>query len=77
MDEEDVRYDVFNVIYDMIFDNIDLRTKLNKLSLRVLDQSSMNIDKTVVNFFRRKQEALFGFTSLQSANFRERLLTTK
>lgn len=77
MDEEDVRYDVFNVIFDMIFDNIDLRTKVNKLSLRVLDQANMNIDKTVVNFFRRKQEALFGFTSLQTAAFRERLLETK
>ena len=64
MDEDDVRYDVFNVIYDMIFDNIDLRTKMNKLGMRVLDLASMDIDKTVVNFFRRKQEALFGFTSL-------------
>ena len=54
MDEEEVRYDVFNVIYDMIFDNIDLRVKLNKMQVRVLDQGSMNIDKTVVNFFRRK-----------------------
>lgn len=27
MDEEDVRYDVFAMIYDMLFDNIQLRVK--------------------------------------------------
>jgi hypothetical protein len=27
MDEEDVRYDIFSMIYDMLFDNIELRIK--------------------------------------------------
>jgi hypothetical protein len=36
MDEEDVRFDVFSMIYDMLFDNIELRVKQNKLSARVL-----------------------------------------
>jgi len=27
MDEEDVRYDVFEMIYEMLFDNIQLRVK--------------------------------------------------
>ena len=36
MDEEDVRFDVFSMIYDMLFDNIELRGKQNKLSARVL-----------------------------------------
>lgn len=39
MDEEDVRYDVFSMIYDMLFDNIELRVKQNKLSARVLSLS--------------------------------------
>jgi hypothetical protein len=36
LDEEDVRYDVFIMIYDMLFDNILLRVKQNKLSSRIL-----------------------------------------
>jgi|TARA_B110000285_G_C14804917_1_gene459221 regulator of replication initiation timing len=36
MDEEDVRYDVFNSIYNMLHDNIQLRMKNNKLSKRIL-----------------------------------------
>jgi len=39
MDEDDVRYEVFAMIYDMLFDNIQLRVKQNKLSARVLSQS--------------------------------------
>jgi hypothetical protein len=27
MDEEDVRYDIFKMVYDMLFDNIQLRMK--------------------------------------------------
>lgn len=27
IDEEDVRYDVFQMIYEMLFDNIELRIK--------------------------------------------------
>ena len=44
MDEEDVRYEVFVMIYDMLFDNIQLRVKQNKLSGRVLAQSQLNMD---------------------------------
>lgn len=36
LDEEDVRYDVFQMIYEMIYDNIMLRVKQNKLSSRIL-----------------------------------------
>ena len=36
MDEEDVRYDVFNSIYNMLHDNIQLRMKNNKLSKMIL-----------------------------------------
>ena len=64
MDEEDVRYEVFKTIYDMIYDNISLRVKMNKLSGRILNQASLNVDKTVANYFRKKHQALFGFSSL-------------
>lgn len=45
IDEEDVRYDVFTMVYDMLFDNIQLRVKQNGLSQRLLAQSQLNIDK--------------------------------
>lgn len=45
LDEEDVRYSVFEKIYSMLFDNIALRLKQNKLSQRLLAQSQLNILK--------------------------------
>lgn len=60
MDEEDVRYDVFQMIYEMLFDNIELRVKQNKLSGRVLSQSQLNIEKTVANFFRKNHTTISG-----------------
>jgi hypothetical protein len=36
LDEEDVRYDVFEMIFEMLQDNILLRVKQNKLSSRIL-----------------------------------------
>ena len=50
MDEEDVRYEVFVMIYDMLFDNIQLRVKQNKLSGRVLAQSQLNMDQAVYKY---------------------------
>lgn len=47
MDEEDVRYDVFNFIYNMLHDNIQLRIKNNKLSKRIMTQSELTLDKSV------------------------------
>ena len=52
LDEEDVRYDIFEMIYEMLFDNIMLRVKQNKLSSRVIAQSTINIDKTVSQYFK-------------------------
>ena len=56
MDEDDVRYDVFSMIYDMLFDNMQLRVKQNKLSSRVLSQSQLNIDKAVSGYFKRNHK---------------------
>jgi hypothetical protein len=36
LDDEDVRFDIFNQITEMLRDNIGLRVKQNKLSLRLL-----------------------------------------
>ena len=47
MDEEDVRYDVFNFIYNMLHDNIQLRIKNNKLSKRIMTQCELTLDKSV------------------------------
>ena len=53
MDEEDVRYDVFSMIYEMLFDNIQLRVKQNKLSSRMLGQISLNLDHTVKEYIEK------------------------
>ena len=58
LDEEDVRYDVFSMIYDMLLDNVHLRVKQNKLSARVLSQSQLNIDKAVAEFYREQHKTL-------------------
>ena len=36
IEEEDVRYDIFIMIYEMIIDNINLRRKINKLYFRLI-----------------------------------------
>ena len=64
MDEDDVRYDIFKMIYEMIFDNIKLRIKINKLSTRILSLASIKVDKSVTNYFRKKNQALFAFNEL-------------
>ena len=77
MDEEDVRYDVFQMIYEMLFDNIELRVKQNKLSGRVLSQSQLNIEKTVANFFRKNHTTISGASQLSATRFKARLLEAK
>jgi regulator of replication initiation timing len=59
MDEEDVRFDVFDSIYNMLHDNIQLRIKNNKLSKRILSQSELILDKSVTqnyNFDKNNKE---------------------
>lgn len=46
LDEEDVRYDIFTKIYAMLYDNIQLRMKNNKLSARVLTLSQFKVFET-------------------------------
>ena len=50
MDEDDIRHDVFSIIYEMLLDNIELRVKQNKLNLRILNQAQLSLDKTVHNY---------------------------
>ena len=70
MDEEDVRYDVFSMIYDMLFDNIHLRQKHNKLSTRIMTLAQSNLDKTVSNFFHAHNKTVSGAVALATAKFK-------
>lgn len=58
MDEEDVRYDIFSIIYKMLFDNIQLRLQLNKSSQRILNLSQVKIDTTVSGYFRKEHKTI-------------------
>lgn len=73
IDEEDVRFDVFSMIYDMLYDNIQLRVKQNKLSQRVLNQSQLNLDKTSANFFRQNQASVSSTLEIDTNKFLEQL----
>lgn len=73
MEEEDIRYDVFTMIYEMLFDNIELRVRLNKVSGRLISQATLNIDKTVSQFFRKNQKQVFNNIKLNESNFRNKL----
>ena len=77
MDEEDVRYDIFSMIYDMLFDNIQLRIKQNKLSGRILTQANLNIDKMVTGYFRTNHKMINGAIELSSLKFRTKLQERK
>ena len=52
IEEEDVRYDIFIMIFEMITDNINLRKRLNKLYLRLINQTELSIDKSVTKYYR-------------------------
>jgi hypothetical protein len=52
IEEEDVRYDIFIMIFDMISDNINLRKKLNKLYLRLIAQTELSIDEPATKYYR-------------------------
>lgn len=53
IEEEDVRYDIFIMIFEMIMDNINLRKRQNKLYLRLISQTELSIDKSVTKYYRR------------------------
>ena len=53
IEEEDVRYDIFIMIFEMITDNINLRKRQNKLYLRLINQTELSIDKSVTKYYRR------------------------
>lgn len=74
IDEEDVRYDVFQMIYEMLFDNIELRTKQNKLNSRIISQSQLNIEKTISNYFKKNHKTIIGVAQHNSIMFKQRLM---
>ena len=61
------------MIYDMLFDNIQLRVKQNKLSSRILTQANLNIDKMVTGYFRKNHKMINGAIELSSLKFRTKL----
>lgn len=74
MDEEDVRYDVFSMIYEMLFDNIQLRMTQNKLRERMFGQISLKLDTTVkeyINQHRNKKPNILGDAQHYSAKLME------
>jgi len=71
MDEEDVRFDVFSMIYDMLFDNIQLRVKQNKLSQRILALSQLNLDKAAASYFKKTQKTYLEQITIKSDKFRQ------
>jgi hypothetical protein len=52
IEEEDVRYDIFIMIFEMITDNINLRKRQNKLYLRLINQTELSIDESVTKYYR-------------------------
>ena len=73
MDEEDVRYDVFSMIYDMLFDNIQLRSKMNKLSTRIMNLSQSTLEKTVHTYFKQHHKTVSSAVALATAKFKTEL----
>lgn len=65
------------MIYDMLFDNIQLRVKQNKLSSRILSQANLNIDKMVTGYFRKNHKMINGAIELSSLKFRTKLQEQK
>mgnify|MGYP006906976781 CR=1 FL=1 len=72
-----MRYDVFQMIFEMILDNILLRVKQNKLSSRILSQSQLNIDKTINTYFKASHNTHQKAILFAQMNFEEKLDAAK
>eukprot|EP00347_Sterkiella_histriomuscorum_P003242 403365044 len=58
IEKDDIRYDIFKMIYEMILDNISLRLKQNNYIEGILEQTNQKMEKYVYNFQRRIQEEM-------------------
>lgn len=61
----------------MLFDNIELRVRQNKLSGRLISQAQFNTDKAVINFFKKNQTSFIQGVKLQEDIFRKKLNSLK
>jgi hypothetical protein len=56
VDKDDLRYDIFKMIYEMIADNIALRLKINGYAEGILEQTNQKLDRYVNMFAKREIE---------------------
>ena len=50
LEKDDLRYDIFKMIYEMIVDDINLRLKLNNYAEGILEQTNQKLEK-FANYF--------------------------
>jgi hypothetical protein len=55
IEKDDIRYEIFKMIYDMITDNIDLRKKINFYMVGIADQATEKLEKHGNKLKVRKQ----------------------
>ena len=53
LEKDDLRYDIFKMIYEMIEDDIQLRLKLNNYAEGILEQTNQKLEK-FVNYFQKQ-----------------------
>lgn len=68
VDRDDLRYDVFNFIFDMLSENVDLRLGHNRLLRTVLELNTVRAIILLSSCYRRnsKSSLLAATASLQS-----------
>ena len=56
IEKDDIRYDIFSMIYEMILDNINLRLKQNNYIEGILEQTNQKMEKYVFQFQKKIEE---------------------
>lgn len=55
IEKDDIRYEIFKMIYDMITDNIELRKKINFFMVGITEQATEKLEKHGNRLKVRKQ----------------------
>ena len=53
IEKDDIRYDIFRKIYEMIGDNINLRLKMNNYIEGILEQTNQKMERMISGFNRK------------------------
>jgi len=56
VEKDDLRYDIFRMVYEMILDNINMRLKVNDYIEGILEQTNQKMDKLAQGFSRKLLE---------------------